>query len=77
MDAHEKVRENRLRRKLDRMGYRLVKARRRDPDAIDYGKYIITDIASGVAVAGSSADGRWYELDLDDVEQWIAEEAKR
>ena len=45
------VRENRLRRVAQRRGFRLVKSRRRDPRAIDYGGYqlrrgrdIVTDI---------------------------------
>ena len=41
MDMAEKVRENRLRRAVARQGYRLVKIRRRDPRAIDYGKFLI------------------------------------
>lgn len=39
MENDEKVRENRLRRKAERQGYKLVKSRRRDPDATDYGTY--------------------------------------
>ena len=37
----DKVRENRLRRKADRMGLLLSKSRRRDPDALDYGLYAL------------------------------------
>jgi hypothetical protein len=37
----EKVRENRLRRAVARQGCKLVKIRRRDPQAIDYGKFLI------------------------------------
>ncbi len=39
MDTGEKVRENRLRRMATRQGFRLVKTRRLDPLAIDYGTY--------------------------------------
>jgi hypothetical protein len=35
----DKVWENRLRRMAERQGLRLVKSRRRDPYASDYGKY--------------------------------------
>lgn len=39
MDKSEKVRENRLRRMAVRQGFRLVKTRRLDPLALDYGTY--------------------------------------
>lgn len=39
MDQSEKVHENRLRRMAERQGYTLVKSRRRDPRALDYGRY--------------------------------------
>lgn len=47
MTAKDKVMENRLRRKADRMGYRLVKNRRRDPGAIDFGGYALINIEHG------------------------------
>ena len=37
----EKVRENKLRRKAVRQGYRLEKSRRRDPHATDFGLYAL------------------------------------
>lgn len=37
MDEDPKVRERRLRRMAARQGYKLVKSRRRDPRATDYG----------------------------------------
>jgi hypothetical protein len=37
----EKVRENRLRRKAERQGLKLVKSRRRDPLALDYQLYAL------------------------------------
>lgn len=49
--AAEKVRENRLRRMAERQGHQLVKSRRRDPRAYDYGRYWITDPATKVIVA--------------------------
>ncbi len=53
--TQEKVRENRLRRMAARQGLQLVKSRRRDPRALDYGTYWLVD-ASGVEVASGDAD---------------------
>ena len=39
MDQAEKVREIRLRRMAERQGLTLSRSRRRDPRALDYGKY--------------------------------------
>lgn len=64
----EKVRENRLRRKAERQGLRLVKSRRRDPQAIDYGKYMIVN-RDNVVVAGELNTG--HALDLDGVERYL------
>ena len=41
LSVTEKVRENRLRRALDRQGYRLTRVRRQDHRARDYGQYTI------------------------------------
>jgi hypothetical protein len=41
--TEEKVRENRLRRAAARQGLRLTKSRRRDPLALDFGRYWLTD----------------------------------
>src|SRR3954469_13220726 len=43
----EKVRENRLRRLAARQGRILVKSRRRDPRADDYGLYVLVDDCAG------------------------------
>lgn len=67
----DKVRENRLRRMADRQGLRLVKSRRRDPRAIDYGGYMLVDVPTGYAVAGVHPIGRPH-WNLDDVEDWLA-----
>jgi hypothetical protein len=53
--TQEKVRENRLRRMAARQALQLVKSRRRDPRALDYGTYWLVD-ASGVEVASGDAD---------------------
>lgn len=59
----EKVRENRLRRKAERQDLRLVKSRRRDPDATDFGTYWLVP-------EGDSDDSsrRGPFADLDEVE---------
>ena len=53
-EADDKVLENRLRRMLQRRGYQLIKSRRRDPRAIDYGGYMIADASTNGVVAGGS-----------------------
>lgn len=66
--ASEKSRESRIRRMLARQGYTLSRSRRRDPRAVDYGRYTI------------SKDGTLvYEAPgLDDAERWtLADEDQR
>ena len=53
MTNEEKVRENRLRRKLERMGYEMKKSARKDRDALDFGCYIIVDAEKDCLYAGS------------------------
>ena len=48
----EKVREARLRRAAVRQGLKLQKSRRRDPRALDYGRYWLTDLQTNRGVAG-------------------------
>lgn len=62
-----KVYENRMRRMAERQGLRLVKSKRRDPRAIDFGKFMLTDADTGAIVAGASGTGR-AEFSLADVE---------
>src|SRR5712671_6443778 len=69
MDAVEKVREARLRRMAKRQGLKLVRSRRRDPLAIDYGRYVIVDPDSNRTVAGEL--GSASAMTLDDVEGWL------
>lgn len=59
-----KVQEIRARRAAERQGLRLAKSRRRDPRALDYGTFTLTDLASGEPVAGPFAD-------LDEVESYL------
>lgn len=72
MDQADKVRENRLRRMADRQGLRLLKSRRRDERAIDFGGYMLVDVQTNGAVFGSGAFQ--YEADLDDIERWLTED---
>jgi hypothetical protein len=65
-----KVKENRLRRAAERQGLRLVKSRRRDPRAFDYGKYMLVDVQTNAVVHGLVA-GR-IGADLDDVEAYLS-----
>jgi len=61
----EKVRENRLRRAAVRQGLRLVKSRRRDPRASDYGRYWL----QGEHRALVSSE---YGVTLDEVEEFLS-----
>lgn len=70
MVDEKKIRENRLRNKADRQGLRLIKSRRRDPDAIDYGGYMLVDIETGGAVLGAGSFS--FQADLDDVEEYLS-----
>lgn len=71
VEGSEKVRENKLRRKAERMGYRLSKSRSRDPDAMDYGLYALISIQTSGAVNPALA-GHWvHSWDLDTVEKWL------
>ena len=51
----QKVRENRLRRMAERQGLRLVKSRRRDPRAYDYGGYWLVEMNTNECVGGGQA----------------------
>jgi uncharacterized protein YcfL len=64
LSTQEKVRENRIRRMAGRQGLQLVKSRRRDPRALDYGMYWLVD-NSGVEVASGDADA---------IEAWLTGE---
>lgn len=66
---NEKIRENRLRRAARRQGMMLMKVRRRDPDAVDYGRYWLIDPSTNCVVSGF--DGYNNTGSLDDVEEWL------
>jgi hypothetical protein len=70
MDQSDKVKENRLRRMADRQGLLLRRTRRRDPRAIDYGRYLLVDAQTNLIIAGTGALGR-HQFTLDDVESFL------
>lgn len=57
----DKVRENRLRRMADRQGLTLQKSRRRDPRALDYGRWFI--------IRAENDSGHWRSRELVSPEQ--------
>jgi hypothetical protein len=63
----ERVRELRLRRMAKRQGLALHKSRRRDPRAIDYGRYWLVDVRTNVLVGPETRD-------LDDIERYLTGE---
>lgn len=73
MDQSIKVRENRLRRMAERQGLRLVKSRRRDPLAVDFGKYRI-ETGDGVEPERFASPMGWG-LTLDEVEARLSRSA--
>jgi hypothetical protein len=66
MDQSIKVRENRLRRMAQRQGLRLIKSRRRDPRALDYGTYWLADAYTSLELTGGP-----HGIRLDEVETWL------
>jgi hypothetical protein len=64
----EKIKENRLRRAAGRQGLRLMKSRRRDSRATDFGTYMLVDAATS-SVTASSGSQSGYGLTLDDIER--------
>jgi hypothetical protein len=72
MTEVDKVRTNRLRRAAARQGLQLVKSRRRDPRALDYGGWMITELSTNTIVAGATP--REYSMSLDDVEKYLTED---
>lgn len=70
----DKIRENRLRRAARRQGLILVKSRRRDERATDYGTYMLVDGSTSAVVANGLQSG--YGLTLDDVETELLGEGR-
>lgn len=68
----DKVKENRLRRMAGRQGLKLLKARRIDPRALDYGRYLLVNAQTGVAVHGG--DHLNYRASMSDVDAFLTGE---
>lgn len=66
---NDKVQENRVRRMADRQGLLLRKQRRRDPRALDYGRYMLVDADGNYVVAG--VEGGRAAWTLNDCEQYL------
>jgi hypothetical protein len=67
MDNEDKVRENRLRRMAARQGLFIIKSRRRDPSAIDYGAYWIADAYTNTLETSELG------FNLDEVEEFLTQ----
>lgn len=65
MDQALKVRENKARRAAIRQGLELQKSKRKDPMALDYGKYMLVN-ESGEPVFGQ--EPRPFSATLDQIE---------
>jgi hypothetical protein len=52
--TEEKVLENRIRRVAQRRGMKVVKSRRRDSRSVDYGGYMLIDVATNSVILGGS-----------------------
>lgn len=70
----DKTREVRLRRMADRQGLILQKSRRRDPRALGYGCYQLTDARHNLVAGGSPWGG--YSLTLDEIEDYLTSEGE-
>ena len=70
MTTQEKVRENRIRRMAHRQGLRLTKSRVRDPRAIGFNCYGLSD-ERNVAVFGYERG--WLSASLDDLEIYLTQ----
>jgi hypothetical protein len=68
----EALRENRVRRLAERRSLRLLRSRRRDPRAPDYGRYMVRDANTRIIVAGTTSTGSalWT---LKDVEAYLTD----
>ena len=69
VDVADRVRENRARRMAERQGLRLMRCRRRDPLALGFGLYKLTDAATDEPVLGAGPGG--FAATLDEVEAFL------
>jgi hypothetical protein len=70
ISTRQELEEDRVRRLAERRGLRLHRSRSRDPQAYDYGRYMLRDANTRVIVAGTTNTGRavWT---LGDVETFL------
>nr|DAH79321.1 MAG TPA: hypothetical protein [Caudoviricetes sp.] len=68
MTNTERNRAARLRRKLNKLGYTMKKTNCRRNSIDNFGGYAIIDTACNAIVKGSR-----FDLDLDDIDQFISE----
>ena len=66
----DEIREQRLRRAVGRLGYRLVKSRCRTPEARVYGTFGVIDPDRNWWIAADPEEG--YGWDLDDIQEWLS-----
>ena len=71
----DKIREDRVRRALDRRGMRLAKIRRRDRNALDYGHYQVFSRWTGNLVDGETSN--WTFKSLESVEAWMTKTSRK
>lgn len=58
-----------------RQGLTLMKSRRRDRHALDYGGYMLTESVTNTVVAGGRPIA--YSLTLDEAESWLSDPQSR
>ncbi|MDF2809899.1 MAG: hypothetical protein K0S56_930 [Microvirga sp.] len=65
----DKVKENRLRLTAERRGFKLKRSRRRDPQAVDFGGYMLVDIRADTVVLGGGVFS--FQASLEEVEAYL------
>jgi hypothetical protein len=70
MQTNEKIRENKARRVAERQGFRLMKSRRRDVNAIDYGRYLLINVQTNGLAEGYDSSGN-AKATLSDIEWYL------
>jgi hypothetical protein len=70
----ERTREQRLRRAAARQRLRLVKSKRKDPRAWDYGGFMLVDESTNGVILGAPPTGSNGIATLDEVEQYLTGE---
>ena len=65
-DLEFRVFENRMRRAAQGQGQRLIKSRRRDPRALDYGGHWLVDVRTSDIVAGGE-----FGVSLHDIARYL------